>query len=403
MMKRMDLLSELVVENQTKMVLLVIDGLGGLPGEDGKTELEAALTPNFDKLATKSETGLLQMVDPGITPGSGPGHLALFGYDPLDFRIGRGILEALGVGAQVESQDVCVRGNFATLSPDDVVLDRRAGRISTEKNKELISFLSENIKEIRGVKVRLYSGEEHRFVVVFSGDGLSEEVEDADPQKNGLPMKWAAATSSRGNLTATIANEFIKRVRDLLINEKQANGCLLRGFSQAPHMPLLPQLYKIKPVAIANYPMYKGIARLVGMDVVDAGQNLEGLFETLPSKWDEYDFFYVHVKYTDSYGEDGNYDAKKEVIEKVDSLMPKVLELNPDVLVITSDHSTPCQLKNHSWHPVPVLLFSPFTRPGSCSTFGERDCATGLLGVMPAYHLMGLMLAHGLRLSKYGA
>ena len=402
-MKRMDLLSELVVENQTKMVLLVIDGLGGLPGEDGKTELEAALTPNFDKLATKSETGLLQMVDPGITPGSGPGHLALFGYDPLDFRIGRGILEALGVGAQVESQDVCVRGNFATLSPDDVVLDRRAGRISTEKNKELISFLSENIKEIRGVQVRLYPGEEHRFVVVFSGDGLSEEVEDADPQKNGLPMKWAVATSSRGNLTANIVNEFIKRVRDLLVNEKQANGCLLRGFSQAPHMPLLSKLYKIKPVAIANYPMYKGIARLVGMDVVDVEPGLEGLFEALSSKWDEYDFFYVHVKYTDSYGEDGNYDAKKEVIEKVDSLMPKVLELNPDVLVITSDHSTPCQLKNHSWHPVPVLLFSPFTRPGSCSTFGERDCATGLLGVMPAYHLMGLMLAHGLRLSKYGA
>lgn len=405
-MKRMDLLSELVLENQTKLVLFVIDGLGGLPGKDGKTELEAAATPNLDKLAAKSETGLLQMIEAGITPGSGPGHLALFGYDPLEFRIGRGILEALGVGAHVAPQEVCARGNFATWGPGDVVLDRRAGRISTEKNKELISFLSENIKEIRGVKVRLYPGEEHRFVVVFSGDNLSEEVEDADPQKNGLPMRWANPSSARGNLMATIANEFIKRVRELLAKEEHANGCLLRGFSQAPHMPMLSQLYKIKPVAIATYPMYKGIARLVGMDVVDVvdrEHSLEGLFEALSSQWDKYDFFYVHVKYADSYGEDGNYDAKREIIERFDSLLPKAWELKPDVLVVTGDHSTPSRLKSHSWHPVPVLLSSPFVRPSGGAAFGERTCASGTLGIMPAHHLMGLMLAHGLRLAKYGA
>lgn len=402
-MKRIDLLSELVLENQTKLLLLVIDGLGGLPGENGKTELEAASTPNLDKLASKGEAGLLQMVEPGITPGSGPGHLALFGYDPLDFRIGRGILEALGVGAKVAPQDVCVRGNFATWGPDEVIVDRRAGRISTEKNRELIAFLSKNIEEIKGVTVKLYPGEEHRFVAVFSGDGLSEEVEDADPQKNGLPMRWAEPSSSRGNLMASVANEFIKRVRELLAEEEQANGCLLRGFSQAPHMPSLSQIYKINPVAIATYPMYKGIARLVGMEVVEADRGLEELFEVLSSQWDKYDFFYVHVKYSDSFGEDGNYEAKKEVLEKLDSLIPKVLEFKPDVLVVTGDHSTPSQLKSHSWHPVPVLLVSPYVRYGNCSGFGERECAKGALGIMPAHHLMGLMLAHGLRLSKYGA
>lgn len=402
-MKRMEVLSRLAHDNGKKMILLVMDGLGGLPGPDGKTELEAAFTPNMDGLAAKSELGLLDIVDVGITPGSGPGHLSLFGYDPLEFIIGRGILEAMGVGAHVGPGDVCARGNFCTRTSGDVITDRRAGRVATEKSSLVVEKLAAAIKEVEGAKVTLYPGKEHRFVAVFSGEGLGEAVADADPQQDGEPMRWAAPLSSAGERTAAVANAFIREVSRVLEGDHPVNGCLLRGFSSAPDIPLMKELYKIKPVAVATYPMYRGLAKLVGMDVADAGETLEQLFDTVKRLWDSHDYFYVHVKYTDSRGEDGDFDGKTKVVETVDGLLPRLLALNPDVLAITGDHSTPSVMSAHSWHPVPYLLYSSFVRSGDSKAFNERECRVGSGGRIKGRDLLGLMLAHGGRLEKYGA
>lgn len=404
MVSRAELLQSLATENEKKILLLVMDGLGGLPGEEGSTELEEAVTPLMNRLAAESEMGLLSMVDVGITPGSGPGHLALFGYDPLTWSIGRGILEALGVGAHVGAGDVCARGNFCTVDHEkNIIVDRRAGRIPTEKSEEIIKKLQQAIHSIDDVKVTFYPGKEHRFVVVFSGEGLSEAVHDADPQKDGHPMRWAVAQNEEAKKTERIINGFIRRVWEVLKSETPANGCLLRGFSSAPHLPSLSELYKIKPIALATYPMYRGLARLVGMDIGEPGETMEELFHSVGRYWSEYNFFYVHVKYTDSRGEDGNFGEKVKVIEEVDRLLPKILDLKPDVLAITGDHSTPSRLAGHSWHDVPVLLWSPYARRSGALFFGERSCVSGTLGRLPGEKLMGLLLAHSLKLEKYGA
>lgn len=400
---RLEVLKSLAVENQTKMILLVLDGLGGLPGKDGLTELEKAVTPNLDELAETGETGLLEIVDTGITPGSGPGHLGLFGYDPFEFSIGRGILEALGVGAEVSKGDICARGNFATWNGQDVITDRRAGRIDTETSGELVNKLSDSISEIGGVRVRFYPGLEHRFVVVLSGEGLSENVSDADPQVEGKPMKWSEATASDGKKTSDVVNTLIREVRKVLSGESRANGCLLRGFSGVPDIPGMRDLYRIHPLAVASYPMYRGLARLVGMDVSEPARDLKDLVEIVKAQWDAHDYFFVHVKYTDSKGEDGDFDAKVDVIEQVDRILPSLLELCPEVIAVTGDHSTPAVLSAHSWHPSPLVIKSSWVRPDGSKTFGERACANGSLGIMPASKLTGLMLAHARRLSKYGA
>ncbi len=403
MRDRLEVLKDLSVENRTKMVLLVMDGLGGLPGVGGQTELEAAATPNLDALASRSETGLLEMVDRGITPGSGPGHLGLFGYDPLRFQIGRGILEALGVGAEVSAGEICARGNLCTWGEGDLVIDRRAGRIDTISSARIIGKLAEKIREIDGFGVRFYPGIEHRFAVVFSGEGLCDKVSDADPQIEGQPMVWSEPLERSAERTARLVNNLIRKVRDVLFDEPKANGCLLRGLSSALDIPLMPDLYRFRPAAVATYPMYKGLARIVGMEILPAGKTVESLFQTLVTNWTAFDFFYVHVKYADSRGEDGDFDAKCEVIEKVDNLLPQIIELAPDVLVVTGDHSTPSVMASHSWHPSPILLASNYVRPDGSASFGERSCARGSLGVIPAHKLMGLMLAHARRLSKYGA
>ncbi|MFP4481369.1 MAG: 2,3-bisphosphoglycerate-independent phosphoglycerate mutase [Thermovirgaceae bacterium] len=402
-MSRLEVLKSLAVGNQTKMVLLVMDGLGGLPGPEGRTELEKAWTPNLDELAASGETGLLEIVDTGITPGSGPGHLGLFGYNPLEFSIGRGILEALGIGAQVKKGEICARGNFATWKEQDVILDRRAGRIDTETSGELVEKLSRSISEIDGVKVRFYPGLEHRFVVVLSGEDLSENVSDADPQVEGKPMKWSEATAPEGQKTAKTVNALIREVRKVLSGEDKANGCLLRGFSGVPDIPQMRDLYGIHPLAVASYPMYRGLASLVGMEVAEPARDLPDLVEIVKSQWDASDYFFVHVKYTDSRGEDGDFDAKVDVIEQVDRLLPDLLELRPDVIAVTGDHSTPAKLASHSWHPSPMLLKSSFVRTDDSEAFSERACARGSLGNIPAFKLMGLMLAHARRLAKYGA
>lgn len=398
---RQQVVRNLVTKTESKIVLLVMDGIGDLP-KDGKTPLQAAYKPNMDALARESDLGQSVPVLLGITPGSGPGHLSLFGYDSLKYNIGRGILEALGVGVKVEKRDVVARGNFATIK-DGILVDRRAGRPASEESKKIVDLLSEKIKRIDDVDITFYPGKEHRFVVKFTGDNLFDEVADADPQKEGLPMEWAKALNPDSEKMADIVNKLIKQIEEVLKDQPKMNFALLRGFSKHPQLPSFEENYKLKAAAIATYPMYKGLAKLVGMDVLEAGQTIEEEVETLKKAWNEYDFFYFHVKKTDSYGEDGNFEAKVKVIEETDKAVKEILSLNPDVLIITGDHSTPALLKSHSWHPVPVLLYSKYVRKGLSISYDEYECARGTLGTISALDIIPLALANAGKLDKYGA
>jgi 2,3-bisphosphoglycerate-independent phosphoglycerate mutase len=402
-MEREELFRKISIENDKKMVLLVLDGLGGLPVK-GQTELETARTPNLDLLASESELGLSHPIAPGITPGSGPAHLSLFGYDPLKYEIGRGILEALGVGVVVGKNDVAVRGNFATLE-NGLITDRRAGRIASEKNREIIAYLREKIKKIEDVEIGLYPGEEHRFVLVLTGEGLSEQLNDADPEATGRPILYAKAKSEAAAKTARIVNLFIDRLTVELAAFHPANTCLLRGFAQYPAIPSLAELFKLRAAAIAVYPMYKGLAQLVGMHILDTGRTIQDQIASLKKHYADYDFFFVHIKKTDSYGEDGNFAGKVSVIEEFDHWLPEILELTPDVLVVSGDHSTPALLKAHSWHPNPVLLKASFQRQTfeSGGKFSEKNCAGGILGTFSAMDVLPLMMANALKFKKYGA
>ncbi|MCD6463053.1 MAG: 2,3-bisphosphoglycerate-independent phosphoglycerate mutase [Thermotogae bacterium] len=399
---RQDLVSELAVKSDTKLLLLVLDGVGDTPGDRGKTPLMVAKTPNLDELARKSELGQTIPVLMGITPGSGPGHLSLFGYDPLKYQIGRGILEALGINVDVGEKDLVARANFATVEGDTVV-DRRAGRPSTEESSKVVARLSEKIREIEGIKISLYPGKEHRFVVKFTGDGLDERITDADPQKNGKPIVWSEPLVPEATFTARIVNEFLKTLREVLKDETRMNFALLRGFSKYPRLPNFQDVYKLKACAIATYPMYRGIAKLVGMEVVDCGPTIADEVEVLRKHYQDFDFFYFHVKKTDSYGEDGNFDAKVKVIEELDEKLPDILDLGFDVVVVTGDHSTPIIQKGHSWHPVPFMIYSRYARYGLSEKFDEFECARGVLGTFYALDVMSLMMAHAQRLEKYGA
>jgi len=402
-MEREELFRKISIENEKKMVLLVLDGLGGLP-VDGKTELETARTPNLDLLAAESELGLSHPIAPGITPGSGPAHLSLFGYDPLKYEIGRGILEALGVGITVGTKSVAVRGNFATLE-NGLITDRRAGRIPTEKNREIIAYLREKIKKVDDVEVGLYSGEEHRFVLVLTGEALSDQLTDADPEATGRPILYTRAKGKAAAKTARIINNFIDRLTAELTDFYPANTCLLRGFAKYPAIPSLGELFKLKAAAIAVYPMYKGLAQLVGMDILDSGRTIQDQVSALKKHYANYNFFFVHIKKTDSYGEDGNFAGKVSVIEEFDRWLPEILELTPDVLVVSGDHSTPALLKAHSWHPNPVLLKASFQRQTLKSgvKFNEKTCAGGILGTFYAMDVLPLMMANALKFKKYGA
>lgn len=410
-----ELYRKLSMKNEKKIVLLVMDGVGDLPfdvknisqakacGYYAKTPLESAKTPNLDELAKKSMTGLTFPVAIGVTPGSGPAHLSLFGYDPLKYNIGRGVLEALGIDFEMGKKDIATRANFATSDEKGIIIDRRAGRISTEKNKEICSFLSSKIKTIEDVEVFIRSGKEHRFVVVFRGDGLSDSVTDTDPQQVGLKPNTSTPLDSKGEKTARIVNRFVGMASSLLKDYLPANFTLLRGISKYPNIPSMEELFKLTPAAIATYPMYKGLARLVGMEILKTGTTLASEFDTLKEHWSDFDFFYIHIKKTDSYGEDGNFEKKVSVIEEVDRKLPELLGLIPDCLIITGDHSTPCKMKAHSWHPNPFLLYSNLMRKDPASLFTESECAKGILGRFEAVNVMSLMLAHTLKLKKYGA
>ncbi len=395
------LAAELAVSTPSKIILLVLDGLGDLPVE-GKTPLEKAHAPNLDSLARKGVCGLTDPVARGITPGSGPSHLALFGYDPLRHQLGRGILEALGSGVEVGKDDLVARGNYATLK-DGLVIDRRAGRIPTSENEKLCHRVNRSLKPQQGIKITLYPGKEHRFVAKFSAEGLHDTLSDADPQKDNNPRAYALPLVPEAKRTAGIVNAFLDEVTDILSDLTVANTILLRGFSKFPALPTLAELYKIKPAACANYPMYKGLARLLGMEVIDVGPETHDLIDALEANYGAFDFFYVHYKKTDAAGEDGNYEAKVRAIEEIDRFIPRLEALKPDVLVVTSDHSTPCALKSHSWHPNPFLLVSQSAFPDDVAQFSERACSHGFLGRFPSLSAVPLMLAHAGKLKKYGA
>jgi 2,3-bisphosphoglycerate-independent phosphoglycerate mutase len=402
-MKQLDLMKELHVSSDTKIIMLVMDGLGGLPGDKGLTELETARTPNLDKLSTDAILGLSTPIAPGITPGSGPGHLGLFGYDSLEFPIGRGVLEALGIGLKLSPTAVAARGNFCSLDPDTgAITDRRAGRIPTEKCAELVAKLKPIT--IPGVKITVEPVKDYRFALILDAPGLSDKLTETDPQRVGAKPLPVEALSPEAKETAAYFNEWIKRAFEILKTEHPANGCTLRGIAKDPGLPSYQEIYGLKSCAIATYPMYKGLARLVGMDVLDAGDTVATEIQTLKAVWDKYDFFFFHVKKTDSAGEDGNFDAKVKVIEETDAVIPEIMGLNPDVLIITGDHSTPSVMKSHSWHELPVLLFSKrFQRRDTVTSFGETACIQGGLGHIRHVDLMPLAMAHADRLTKYGA
>jgi 2,3-bisphosphoglycerate-independent phosphoglycerate mutase len=386
----------------TKIVLLVMDGLGGLPGEEGLTELEKANTPNLDKLAKSGICGLHQPIASGITPGSGPAHLSLFGYDPIKYQVGRGVLAALGINFALKNGDLAARGNFCTVDSQGKVTDRRAGRISTDKNKELCKLLSQ-IK-LDGVEVFVETVKEHRFLLVLRGEGLSADIIDTDPQSIGKLPHQPKTSSGESNRTTKLVEEFLDKAKKILADQHPANMGLLRGFSKHPSWPSMQDAFGIKSAAIAAYPMYKGIAKLLGMDILETGETISSETETLKQNFNDYDFFYFHVKKTDSYGEDGNFKDKVKVIEETDSQIPEILELKPDVILVTGDHSTPFSLASHSWHPVPALLWSKNARTDKVEKFGERACLQGALGPrIPAVDLMPLALANALRLEKFGA
>lgn len=401
-MLSLDDLKALAHPAQSKIVLLVMDGLGGLsrPG-DGKTELEAARTPNMDKLAGEGNLGLADPVAPGITPGSGPGHLGLFGYDPLQFRIGRGVLEAVGIDLEMTDRDLAARGNFCSVDGRGLITDRRAGRIPTEVCVRLTSLL-ERIG-IPGVEVIVRPVREHRFVVLFRGEGLEEGLSETDPQETGKPPLAVRAEAPQAKRAADVVNDFVAEAKRVLAAEHPANMILLRGFSRYPRLPKLTEIYGVRAAVIAVYPMYRGLAKLAGMQAVKTGDTVADEFATLESVYRDFDFFFLHVKKTDSAGEDGSFDRKVSIIEEVDAQIPRLMALKPDVLVVTADHSTPAAFKAHSWHPVPVLLWSKWCRPDGAPRFTERECRYGSIGHIRGAELMPLIMAHGERLMKFGA
>jgi len=386
----------------SKIVFLIIDGVGGLPHpETGKTELESARKPNLSRIARDSLCGLIDPISPGITPGSAPGHLAIFGYDPIKYSIGRGVVEALGIDLELKPDDIAARGNFCTVDDRGIISDRRAGRVSTDKSTELCRSL--NDIAIDGAEISVLPVKEHRFVLILRGEALSPELADSDPQQAGLAPKKIEALSPQAQRTAEIANEFVSQARSLLQGKTPANMVLLRGFSRYPNIPSMPEIYKLKAAAIATYPMYRGLARVVGMQMLPSGESMTEQLNSLHRYYADYDFFFIHFKNTDARGEDGNFRAKVQAIEELDDALPSLLSLDPEVLIITGDHSTPATLAMHSWHPVPFMLRSRWCRSDNVTEFSEKACLAGGMGRFPATEIMPLAMANALKLDKFGA
>jgi len=402
------LYSELTLATKKKLVMIVLDGIGDLATRQQGylTPLEAASTPNLDKLAKDSAQGRMIPVAPGITPGSGPGHLALFGYDPIDVQVGRGVIESLGLGVELKAGDVAARANFCTLDKQGVVTDRRAGRIETEVCEKLCKLLAKKIKKIGDTQVIIKPGKGHRFVVIFRGKGMEGPLTDADPHREGKPIPTVEPVnkkSTKAKKAAKLIADFYKKALPIIKNEQPANGFLMRGIAHQPDIQLFEDRYRLKPACIAVYPMYKGLAQLVGMSKIEGPQTISEQFETYLNEYDNYDFFFIHYKYTDMYGEDGNFDAKRKAIEEFDDALPVLMNKAPDVLVITGDHSTPCKVAGHSWHPQPVMIHSEFSGADKLDRFTETGANLGSLGVFEAKYLMRHMQANAMMFDKYGA
>jgi len=407
-MKLDSLYSELTLKTNPKIVLVVLDGLGDLATQEQNyvTPLEAATTPNLDAIAKNSAQGRMIPVAPGITPGSGPGHLGLFGYDPLEFQVGRGVIEALGLGLELKAGDVCARANFATLDAKGIVTDRRAGRIPTETCEKLCAMLAAKVKKIGDTQVIIKAGKEHRFVVVFRGKGLEGPLTDADPNREGFAIptvKPRDAKNAKQKKMAKLIADFYKAALPVIAKEKPANGFLMRGIAHQPDIPSFEERYKLRPACLAVYPMYKGLAQLVGMKKIEGPATIKEQLERYLAEYDNYDFFFIHFKYTDKAGEDGNFLAKMNAIQDFDAALPRLLEKRPDVLAITGDHSTPCAMKSHSWHPQPVLLHSAVSGSDKLERFTETGANLGSLGVFESKHLIRLMQANARMFDKFGA
>ncbi len=400
----LELIDKLVTKNDKKIIFLIMDGLGGLPqSPGGQTELETAQTPNLDRLAASGTCGLLDPVGYGITPGSGPAHFALFGYDPVKYNVGRGLLSAAGLDFPLAEGDLYMRANFATVDSQGLITDRRAGRLATEKNEAICRKLQEKIRLNSGTQVFFKTEKEHRALVALRGGDFSEEVAETDPQKTGLPPLEPTALIPQAKNTAAIMQELTEKMKNVLADEKTANAILLRGYARYRRFPSMVERFGLKPLAIASYPMYKGIARLLGMELVGATPTIEEEIQALHDNYQAHDFFFIHIKYTDSRGEDGQFAEKVKVIEKIDTFIPDICALNPAVLVVTGDHSTPAVMSGHSWHPVPVLLSAETCLPDLATSFGERACITGGLGRMPMKNLIAVALAHAGKMQKFGA
>jgi 2,3-bisphosphoglycerate-independent phosphoglycerate mutase len=402
------LYSHLTVKTNAKLALLVLDGLGDIATKEQNylTPLEAASTPNLDRLARDGAQGRMIPAAPGITPGSGPGHLGLFGYDPLEYQVGRGVIEALGLGMELKAGDIAARANFCTLNEKGIVTDRRAGRIETKITEELCALLSRKIKKAGDAQVIIKPGKGHRFVVIFRGNGLEGPLTDADPNREGLPVPTVEPTdpnSAAQKKTAAVAAEFFRQALAVLAGKKPANGFLLRGIAHQPEILNFEKRYGLKPACLAVYPMYKGLAQLVGMTKIEGPQTIAEQFQRYLAEYDNYNYFFIHYKYTDMYGEDGNFAAKKKAIEEFDAALPILLQKRPDVLAITGDHSTPCALKGHSWHPQPVLLCSPCSGSDKLERFTETGANLGSLSVFEAKYLIRLMQANARMFDKFGA
>lgn len=401
-----ELLERLSRPDDSKLVLLVLDGVGDLrTGAQPRTPLEVAETPNLDALAAAGSTGRIVPVEAGITPGSGPGHLALFGYDPRkpEVDIGRGVLEALGADMEIRAGDVTARGNFASADESGHVTDRRAGRISTEECRRLVETLREAVPDDLGVEIHLQAGEGHRFVLLLRGPELSAELADTDPQETGVPPKPVRTLDPEAERTAETVRRLIRAFEEALADEERANRVLLRGFSSLPDLPSLEELYGIRCGAFAGYPLYRGVAAACGMEKLPCGKSLGEILDRVEESWDRFDYLFLHVKKTDRAGEDGSLEDKVSALEETDRELPRLLDLEPDVLAVTGDHSTPVPMKSHSWHPVPLILVAETAFVDPVDRYDEVAVTGGHLGTFPSRHLLALMLAHGGRLAKFGA
>ena len=394
-------IQEVCRSTPSKIVMLVVDGLGGVPHPDtGKSELETAKLPNLDGLARRSACGLTDPVGPGITPGSGPGHMALFGYDPVKYLMGRGVLEALGAGVELADGDVAARGNLCTVDDRGRLVDRRAGRIASEDSAPLVELL--NGIDVPGISLSVHPVRDYRFALVLKGDGLGVSISETDPQETGVPPPIARALSKDSETTASAVNAFVAAAQKVLGKRSTANMVLLRGFSRLPHVPDFGATYRLNPAAVAAYPMYRGVAKLVGMKVLSTGQSFDEEIDALERHYGEHDFFFLHYKPADAAGEDGDFDAKVARLEQLDAKIPRLLDLGADALVVAGDHSTPAVMGSHSWHPVPLMVHTPLTRGEGVSELSERACGTGMLGRIPATSVMMLALAHAGKLAKFG-